>query len=1659
MLSFPPIILNYADSISYSSYNVFFSNNILELECFILQTHTVKCSQCGTVLANRREFYRHVMKMHNQVGGAQLQARPWSEDEDPFQDVQNGEMVEECYNLNSTYILAHHDTENSVRSVYNFPVENAILNEDIEKQMRYINTNRANSYKVQVAVGCILENVEQNTATGVEETRMVYFKPAMNSFVLSSPISVTSNLTFIRAVEELKNDDLMGKVLNLKPNSKYKVRFITQVVYFVFDSGFLMGDDDAESTTPDFLLKNHAIWSFQRDTNGHSYGENLCFFTCLAQSKADTRHSGLKCEIGRFYDQWVEFVLAGHSRYTHSNIESIESFKGFEIADFPDLETCFKISICVFEMKADKSAKLIYRPIDYKEEVLYLNLHKNHLTFINNIDLYCKSYSCSGCERIFPTKWRLCNHSNVCGKKTKLNFPGGYYVFHRTLFEELEEFSIHIPEIDRFFPAFIVWDMESMLIPSENRDDGLKIKYTHTHQAVSCSISSNVEGHTHPVFVESDEVKDLVSKMFDVFTVISTQVLRNSKARWGVYIEQLAGLIKTMEAKESSKLSDEVIVVNDDARDDDNDERGSCGEEEVDGKDDNDNDDAVLKQLKILHRRFMVYITQCPIISFNGAKYDANLIRGEFSACLMKLSGSGKEDIHKSADNLNSEGTVVKNKSEAFMSFQMDAEKMGEPSIIKRGSGYQAITNNYFKFLDVASYLAPHTSYVKFLSAMGVSEGKFYFPYEWMTTYEKLSQTFIPPYDSDGWFSSIKNVHILDEEYQNWVVNRTIDTNANTQPKTGLEKFKEIQGRWDSDGWVTMKDMLQYYNNKDVIPMVKAVESLMSLFRDQGIDCFKNSISLPGIARIKLMEHAKKENIAFPIFNTKFSHIHHMIKSHLVAGASIIFHRNQEVGATKIRPDGKLCGSIEGYDCNSLYLHSISGEMPNGEFIFRDSKNHFKPEYTTKYKMMYAWLNYRSKQENVFIRSKLTMGREVRIGKYFCDGMSVPAPGSGDKTKIYEFNGCYHHAHAQGSDCPLWKGKKPEELTRMKSRYSETLKKEETLKKMGYEYETIWECEFQELKRNEPSIQKDIDNLSPKFWKNHRGSVTEEVLLKSIREDKLFGFLLVDVAVPDQLREHFEDFPPIFSNQEIYKTDIGEHMQEFISNAEIPFNKPRKLLVSGMRAKSILLSSSLIKWYLDHGIKIEKIHQVVEFCSGFPFKDFVALVTQKRKEGAKDPLKEAVAELFKLLGNSSYGSQLLDKEKYTVTKLVHGQRNAKMQVNDTRFQNLIPLGDECYEVSKLHKDIEMNLPIQIGFQILQLAKLRMLSFVYDFIMKYIHRDSFQIIQTDTDSLYLALSGSSLKDCVHKHLLPEIIEQTELRCGDLGRHENAYLPRTCCKTHNADDNKTPGLFKIEFLGTKMLCLSSKTYVGTSTNGTHKISCKGVNKMSVLRNNPIEIFESVLKDKKSRCGNNIGFRMHCGVMSTYTQTRSAFPYLYFKREVLADGVTTKTLNITQEPCPAKYYCIQESAFPLTVDYITPFSYNGIIFDTIRQAMVHSQAALSGHIHGSPLLTEILGEKRENELKKISSKLTKYTAWVACRYDVIKKILEERTINNPGLRILLLSTKHDPIINADPRDSILGVGLNYRVMRWHEGEKRYLGRNYVGDIYVSIRESLRL
>ena len=86
-------------------------------------------------------------------------------------------------------------------------------------------------------------------------------------------------------------------------------------------------------------------------------------------------------------------------------------------------------------------------------------------------------------------------------------------------------------------------------------------------------------------------------------------------------------------------------------------------------------------------------------------------------------------------------------------------------------------------------------------------------------------------------------------------------------------------------------------------------------------------------------------------------------------------------------------------------------------------------------------------------------------------------------------------------------------------------------------------------------------------------------------------------------------------------------------------------------------------------------------------------------------------------------------------------------MNNPRFLSLTELGDDLYEIELNRSNINTNLPMQIGFAILNYAKMYLLSFYYDFLLRFIGRDDFEFMECDTDSTYIALKSPTLNECV------------------------------------------------------------------------------------------------------------------------------------------------------------------------------------------------------------------------------------------------------------------------------------------------------------------------
>ena len=107
---------------------------------------------------------------------------------------------------------------------------------------------------------------------------------------------------------------------------------------------------------------------------------------------------------------------------------------------------------------------------------------------------------------------------------------------------------------------------------------------------------------------------------------------------------------------------------------------------------------------------------------------------------------------------------------------------------------------------------------------------------------------------------------------------------------------------------------------------------------------------------------------------------------------------------------------------------------------------------------------------------------------------------------------------------------------------------------------------------------------------------------------------------------------------------------------------------------------------------------------------------------------------MKLLANSSYGYQIMDRSRHKVTKYLIDQKTHGASISKM-FRRLNYITDQVYEVELVKSEFEHREPINVGFFIFQYAKLRMLELHYIFFKKFCDTDKYEELEMDTDSLY------------------------------------------------------------------------------------------------------------------------------------------------------------------------------------------------------------------------------------------------------------------------------------------------------------------------------------
>ena len=191
-------------------------------------------------------------------------------------------------------------------------------------------------------------------------------------------------------------------------------------------------------------------------------------------------------------------------------------------------------------------------------------------------------------------------------------------------------------------------------------------------------------------------------------------------------------------------------------------------------------------------------------------------------------------------------------------------------------------------------------------------------------------------------------------------------------------------------------------------------------------------------------------------------------------------------------------------------------------------------------------------------------------------------------------------------------------------------------------------------------------------------------------------------------------------------------------HATPPNSKTKKLLATLWEKKNYVLHYRTLKQALAQGVKLKKIHKILKFRQSNFLQEYIDC-NISRRINATNPYDKLH---YKNLSNILFGKFiecLRKRSKIYLRTSWDGRAGAEYLISKVNFKRL-EIFDENFVAIELNKLIvEYDRPIYVGFAILEIAKVLLNDFHYNFIWPRYGQNA-RLIYHDTDSLLYSFSG-------------------------------------------------------------------------------------------------------------------------------------------------------------------------------------------------------------------------------------------------------------------------------------------------------------------------------
>ena len=204
------------------------------------------------------------------------------------------------------------------------------------------------------------------------------------------------------------------------------------------------------------------------------------------------------------------------------------------------------------------------------------------------------------------------------------------------------------------------------------------------------------------------------------------------------------------------------------------------------------------------------------------------------------------------------------------------------------------------------------------------------------------------------------------------------------------------------------------------------------------------------------------------------------------------------------------------------------------------------------------------------------------------------------------------------------------------------------------------------------------------------------------------------------------------------EVDVVHPKTLFNSNKDLTFlperkkvEKVEKIICSIEDQEKYVIHIKALKQAFNHGLKLKEVHRVIQFNQKAWLKPYIDMNTKLRKE-AKNEFEK---DFFKLMNNSVFGKTMENVRNHRDIKLVTSDKRRKRLVSEPNYHSHKKFSEHLMAIEMKKTRVKMTKPLYLGMSILDISKILMYEFWYDYI-KPKYGDRAKLCYTDTDSFVI-----------------------------------------------------------------------------------------------------------------------------------------------------------------------------------------------------------------------------------------------------------------------------------------------------------------------------------